>query len=75
MIRPMMYVTEADIIGFWNRYHLPVEKNPCPVDGVTRREYVKQLLKKLNQENPGVKNRMFTAICNGNIPGWQHILP
>lgn len=75
VIRPMMYVSEADIIGFWNRYQLPVEKNPCPVDGVTRREYVKQLLKKLNQENPGVKNRMFTAICNGNIPGWQNILP
>lgn len=70
VIRPMMYVPEADIIGFFNRYHLPVEKNPCPKDGVTKREYVKQLLRQLNLENPGVKNRMFTAIINGNIPGW-----
>ena len=70
VIRPLMYVPEVDVIGFLNRYELPVEKNPCPVDGITRREYVKQLLKTLNQENPGVKNRMFTAILNGQIPGW-----
>lgn len=70
VIRPMMYVPEADVIGFHNRYQLPVEKNPCPVDGVTRREYVKQFLRQLNLENPGVKNRMFTAIVNGKIPGW-----
>lgn len=73
VIRPMMYVPEADVKGFMNRYQLPVEKNPCPVDGVTRREYVKQLLKQLNQENPGVKNRMFTAIINGKIPGWPDL--
>lgn len=70
VIRPLMYVPEADVIGFMNRYHLPVEKNPCPADGNTRREYVKQLLRQLNLDNPGVKNRMFTAILNGNISGW-----
>lgn len=31
VIRPMMYVSEADIIGFKNKYQLPVCKNPCPV--------------------------------------------
>lgn len=71
VIRPMMYVPEADVIGFQNRYALPTEKNPCPADGFTRREYVKQLLRQLNLDNPGVKNRMFTAILNGNIPGWK----
>ena len=70
VIRPLMYLPEADIIGFMNRYKLPVEKNPCSQDGITRREYVKKLLRDLNLENPGVKNRMFTAIINGNIPGW-----
>lgn len=70
VIRPLMYVPESDVIGFLHRYELPVEKNPCPKDGFTRREYVKQLLKQLNQENPGVKDRMFTAIINGGIPGW-----
>lgn len=71
VIRPMMYVPEADVMGFTRRYQLPVEKNPCPKDGYTRREYVKQLLRQLNLDNPGVKNRIFTAITNGNIPGWS----
>lgn len=70
VIRPMIYVNEADVIGFKNKYHLPVCKNPCPVDGHTKREYVKNTIKHLEQENPGSKERMFHAIINGNIPGW-----
>lgn len=65
VIRPLMYVTEADVIGFKNKYNLPVAKSPCPVDGHTKREYSKELVKKLNQEHPGAKERMFTAITRG----------
>lgn len=75
LIRPLLYVPEADVIGFSNKYHLPVTKNPCPFDGHTRREYVKQLLRQLNRDNPGVKKRMFSAISNGNIPGWDKPSP
>ena len=32
IIRPMIYVTEANVIGFKNRFQLPVCKNPCPVE-------------------------------------------
>ena len=70
VIRPMIYVSEADVIGFKNRQNLPVCKNPCPVDGKTKREYVKQLTKQLNQDAPGVKDRLFHAIIEGNIEGW-----
>lgn len=70
VIRPMMYVSESDVIGFKNKYELPVCKNPCPVDGKTKREYVKNLVSQLNRENPGVKERMFHAIIEGNINGW-----
>lgn len=72
VIRPLMYVKEADVIGFVNNYQLPVVKSPCPADGYTRREYVKNLLKQLNKENPGVKERMFTAIQNSDIDGWRN---
>ena len=37
VIRPMMFVEEVDVIGFSNRYQIPVVKNPCPVDGHTTR--------------------------------------
>lgn len=70
VIRPLLYMNEADIIGFVNKYHFPVVKSPCPADGNTKREYVKNLLKQLNRENPGVKERMFTAIVNQHLTGW-----
>lgn len=70
VIRPFLYVAEADIIGFKNRYQLPVCKNPCPVDGKTKREFVKNLIKQINTEAPGVKDRFFHAIVSGTIPGW-----
>ncbi len=70
VIRPLMYMNESDVIGFINKYEVPVVKSPCPADGYTKREYTKQLLRQLNLENPGVKERMFTAIQNGNMKGW-----
>lgn len=54
---------------------MPVCKNPCPYDGHTKREYVKQLVRQLNLENPGVKKRLFSAIQNGNIDDWIKCTP
>lgn len=71
VLRPMIYMNEADVIGFVNKYHLPVVKSPCPADGHTKREYVKTLLREINYETPGVKERMFTAIKNGHMKGWE----
>jgi len=70
LIRPLLYVDEADFIGFSRKYQLPVCKNPCPADGYTKREYVKKVTKNLEHDNPGVRDRMFHAILNGNLPGW-----
>ncbi len=72
VIRPLMYLYETDIIGFQNKYQLPVVKSPCPMDGNTKREYAKQLIRQLNQENPGVKERFFHAVKDGNIKGWPY---
>ncbi len=71
VIRPLLYAEEADIIGFRNKYSLPVVKNPCPADGFTRREYAKNLLNTIEKETPGAKNRMFTALLRSNLPGWE----
>jgi tRNA(Ile)-lysidine synthase TilS/MesJ len=70
LIRPMIYVEEADIKGFRKAYELPVVENPCPVDGYTKREYVKQLIKTLGMESPGLRERLFNAIRTGDIDGW-----
>ena len=73
--RPMMFVDEMDVIGFQHKYNLPVVKSRCPVDGFTKRQYAKDLVRELNQAHPGAKNRMFTAILNGNIEGWPPRTP
>ena len=70
VIRPMMFVDESDVVGFQNKYDLPVVKSRCPIDGYTKRQYAKELVRQLNKEHHGVKQRMFTAILNGNIKGW-----
>lgn len=75
VIRPIMFVDEADVIGFKNRYHLPVVKSKCPIDGYTKRQYAKELVKQLNSEHQGAKARMFTAILNGTIEGWPDRVP
>lgn len=70
VIRPLMFVSESSVIGFKNKYNLPVVKNLCPADGNTKREYIKQLIKTINKDNPGVADRIFTAILNNNMEGW-----
>lgn len=70
-IRPLMFIPEKDVIGFKNLYNLPVVTSPCPANGHTKREYAKQLLKSLNLENPGLTDRMFKAIQNSGIKGWE----
>ncbi len=61
---------QADVIGFVNKYHVPVVKSPCPADGHTKREYAHLLLQQLNRENPGVKERMFHAVQDA-LPAWK----
>lgn len=70
VIRPLIYVQEADVIGFVNKYHVPVVKSPCPADGHTKREYAHLLLQQLNRDNPGVKKRMFHAVQDA-VPSWN----
>lgn len=71
VIRPLIYISESKIKGFQNKYKLPVVKNPCPMDGNTKREYVKGLIRQMNLEHPGVKKRLFHAIRTSKLSGWD----
>lgn len=70
VIRPLMFVDEMDVIGFKNKYDLPVVKSKCPVDGYTKRQYAKELLRQINSDHPGARERLFHAILTGRISGW-----
>ena len=70
LIRPLLFAPEADVIGFAKRYKLPVVKNLCPADGVTKRQETNELIKQINSEAPGFHTRLFSAIANGNVDDW-----
>ena len=73
-IRPMIYVPERDIRGVMKRHNLPVIKSSCPADGATKRQYMKELIARLDREtNPGLKKRLFTAVANSGIEGWKKL--
>lgn len=70
-IRPLIYTREGDIKGAARRNEVPVLKSPCPADGVTKRQEIKELLAHMDKTvNAGLKKRLFTAIKNSSIDGW-----
>ncbi len=70
LIRPLLYVPEGEIQRFTREAALPVVQSPCPADGHTKREDMKNLLHTLAQEHPGIKDRMFRAVEHSAIAGW-----
>ncbi len=71
VIRPLIYVQETDIQKFAEKVSLPVVKSTCPADKNTKRQYVADLLQMLDKENPGLKQRIFTAVQKSEIKGWR----
>ena len=70
VIRPMIYLSEREIKGAVNRLDIPTFKNPCPVDGATKREEAKQILQALSEQNPAIKKSIFGALQRSGIDGW-----
>ena len=73
LIRPMIYMPEKDVRYFSAKAELPVMKSPCPADGNTEREEMKQLLARLERDNKGLRYRIFGAIQRGEIDGFRPI--
>lgn len=66
IIRPMIYVPEDSILKFVQENDIKIVKNLCPANGETKRQYIKDLLKRVEEENVGVRESIFAAIKNGN---------
>lgn len=70
LIRPLIYTYEGEIRSFTQEQMLPVLKNPCPADGITKRQEAKELLATIREIVPDVKERIFSAILGAGIDGW-----
>ena len=71
VIRPMLYVAEKDIRNAVKKLGIPIMHNPCPANGNTEREEMKNLLASLEKEYPGLKKRLYGALQRSEIDGWK----
>lgn len=69
-IRPMLYCGEGLIRNTAARCGLPVVFNPCPANGSTKRQEVKELIHDLDQKYPGLKSRVLGAMQRLPLPEW-----
>ena len=70
-IRPLLYVQERDVRGAVRRLGLPVVSNPCPANGSTKREEMKELLLQLEKQFPHLTKKIFGDIQRNPLYGWS----
>lgn len=61
-IRPMIYVKEHQLRSAAKKLELPVIQNPCPANGKTNRQRMKEFVKGLKDFHPSTKDLIFGAI-------------
>ena len=71
LIRPLLYVPEYFVRSFAKRHELPIVHNPCPADGNTKRQEIKELLTSLEKTMPGLRERIFGAMQRYPLDGWE----
>ena len=71
LIRPMIYVEEKQIKSAINKSDFKIMNKCCSQDGFTKRDYMKDLFKKLILDIPNVRSNIFGAIKRSNIKGWN----
>lgn len=64
VIRPMIYVPEKEILHMQKKLELPVLHNPCPANGNTKRQEMKELLQELARRYPHLEETMLSALQN-----------
>ncbi len=69
-IRPLLYVKEAQVRRAAARLALPIVENPCPANGETRRQEVKELISSLEGRYPDLKQKIFGAMQRYPLFGW-----
>lgn len=72
-IRPLLYVSENMVREAVQRLNLPVVHNPCPANGNTKRQEVKDLIVELQERYPKLKEYVFSSMQRLPLPNWAPI--
>ncbi len=70
-IRPLLYVKERQAANAARRLALPIVHNPCPANGETRRQEIKELLAELENKYPDLRQKIFGAMQRSPLQGWE----
>lgn len=62
VIRPFLYVEETDVKQFAKATNLPIVQNPCPMDKVSSRAEIKELIRTLEKDNKFLRSNIFGAV-------------
>ena len=71
VIRPLIYTPEKEIRKFVKRENIKVMPKACPMDGVSKREYMKNLLNDLNRDIPMCRANLLGVIKRNHLKGWH----
>lgn len=71
LIRPLIYTPEKEIKRYVKKNNISVMPKVCPMDGVSKREDMKQLIFSLSKNIPMVRANLFGAIQR-NLKDWKH---
>lgn len=71
VIRPLIYLSEKEIKKFIKRENITVMKKNCPMDGISKREYMKKLLSNLSCDIPMCRANLLGVIKRNHIKGWH----
>ena len=71
LIRPLIYAPERCIKTFVKKNGIEVMPKCCPMDGVSKREDMKNLIWEFQKKIPNVKANIYGAIKRSNIKGWN----
>lgn len=69
-IRPLMYVPENEARSYMVKTGITIVKNPCLVDGLTKRQEIKELISHLSKDYNNLDEKVFGAIQRSSIRGW-----
>lgn len=75
LIRPLIYAPEKEIRNFVKRSHIEVMPKTCPMDGISKREDMKNMIRNLQIDIPHVRANLYGAIQRSHIQGWETIKP
>lgn len=70
MIRPLIFMEEREVLNAVKRIGIPVVKSNCPVDGITNRKRMQDLLFELEKSYPGLRRKIADALQKGHVDGF-----